>query len=235
MKVCVGTACHVKGSLLVYDAFIRNLDISKNSVTDKTGTYTMEKVSCLGCCTLAPVVQIDGITYGHVSSNQVDEVLFDFSHRKEETAVKVYKKGWTNEPLGEIRIGLGSCCVASGSEEVQKAIEKTVGSGNLNVKVKHVGCVGMCHQVPLVEVVPVNRESSLYAKVKPEEVKNIIEKHFQPEGFFQKLSRKITNKLEALQSDFGQENIETYSIDIRENMYMLFSGTKYPLPLSSGE
>ena len=78
VKVCVGTACHVKGSGLVHDAFRRELKLKDNEATDSTGNYTIEKVSCLGCCTLAPVVQIDNVTYGHVTTGQAGEIIKDF-------------------------------------------------------------------------------------------------------------------------------------------------------------
>ncbi len=68
IKVCVGTACHVKGAEQVYDAMKRELGLEKDEDTTASGKYTIEKVNCLGCCTLAPVVQIDQVTYGHVST-----------------------------------------------------------------------------------------------------------------------------------------------------------------------
>jgi len=68
IRVCVGTACHVKGAMLVWDAFKRHLNLKENEDTDETGEFTLEKVACLGCCTLAPVVQIDDVTYGHVNA-----------------------------------------------------------------------------------------------------------------------------------------------------------------------
>ena len=74
IKVCVGTACHVKGSMLVYEAFQRALHLEKDEDTDAQMLFTIEKVACLGCCTLAPVVQIDEVTYGHVGTEQADEI-----------------------------------------------------------------------------------------------------------------------------------------------------------------
>src|SRR5271157_4634621 len=53
IKVCVGTACHVKGSQLVNDALRRSLKLHENENTDSQGLFTIEKVACLGCCTLA--------------------------------------------------------------------------------------------------------------------------------------------------------------------------------------
>ena len=78
IKVCIGTACHVKGAMLVYDSFRRNLNLKDGEETDADGQFTIEKVACLGCCTIAPVVQIGSITYGHVTSETVPEVLSDF-------------------------------------------------------------------------------------------------------------------------------------------------------------
>ena len=74
VKICVGTACHVKGAGQVYDAFKRKFKLKDDATTDAAGKYTLEKVSCLGCCTLAPVVQIDEVTYGHVATSQIDEI-----------------------------------------------------------------------------------------------------------------------------------------------------------------
>jgi len=82
IKVCVGTACHVKGAGLVYDAMKRELGLDKDEDTTDSRAYTIEKVNCLGCCTLAPVVQIDEVTYGHVSTAQVGSILTDFENQK---------------------------------------------------------------------------------------------------------------------------------------------------------
>ena len=83
VKVCTGTACHVKGSDLVLDAFKRELSDDENSIKNsKPGKYSIEEVACLGCCTLAPVVQIDDQTYGHVSSDQSKAIVKDFEKQK---------------------------------------------------------------------------------------------------------------------------------------------------------
>ncbi|MCK5693558.1 MAG: NAD(P)H-dependent oxidoreductase subunit E, partial [Bacteroidales bacterium] len=113
IKVCVGTACHVKGAGLVYDAMKRELGLGEKEDTTGSRLYTIEKVNCLGCCTLAPVVQIDQVTYGHVSTSQVASVLSDFESQKGSSGKKKYRLADGSEVKGEIRIGLGSCCVAS--------------------------------------------------------------------------------------------------------------------------
>jgi NADH:ubiquinone oxidoreductase subunit F (NADH-binding)/NADH:ubiquinone oxidoreductase subunit E/NAD-dependent dihydropyrimidine dehydrogenase PreA subunit len=229
VKICVGTACHVKGATLIHDAFKRHFKLKENEDTDKDGEYTIEKVSCLGCCTLAPVVQIAGITYGHVAADQVDQVIADFESQQGKPEAKKYRKADGTEFKGEIRIGLGSCCVASGSEEIRKEVEKVAMENHLRVNLKHVGCVGMCHQVPLVEIVPNEGETTLYAKVKPENVKQIVESHFEPPTFFGKMKNKIFNLAEEMQTDRNWEGVQRYEISMREKPVASFLGNQVPI------
>ncbi|MGE5531213.1 MAG: NAD(P)H-dependent oxidoreductase subunit E, partial [Bacteroidota bacterium] len=65
ISVCHGTACHVKGAQLVSEALQRQLNLPEGADTTSDGLFTLQRVDCLGCCTLAPAVQIDGVTYGH--------------------------------------------------------------------------------------------------------------------------------------------------------------------------
>jgi NADH:ubiquinone oxidoreductase subunit F (NADH-binding)/NADH:ubiquinone oxidoreductase subunit E len=229
VKVCVGTACHVKGAGLVHDAFRRHFKLDAGQETDESGDYTLEKVSCLGCCTLAPVVQIDEITYGHVAPDQVDKVIEDFESQQGKKGVKKFRKADGSEIKGEIRIGLGSCCVASGSGEIEQEVERVVNQSGLRVKLKHVGCVGMCHQVPLVEIVPNEGEPTLYAKVKPEDVKNIVESHFQPPGILSRIKNKLIHFAEDIQTDRNWDGVQRYEISMREKPVASFLGNQIPI------
>lgn len=232
VRVCVGTACHVQGSSLVYDAFRRDLNIAPNEFTDKARKYTIEKVSCLGCCTLAPVVQVDHITYGHVTSTTVGNVLTDFERNKGKKEKQRFRSADGQSIDGEIRIGLGSCCVASGSDDIRKALEETIYDHDLNVKIKHVGCVGMCHQVPLVEVVPYQKEqagSKLYARVKPGDVKSIVEEHFYSPNIFKRLRNTFFKGIETIQNDSGWAGVERYLIDPGEKQVSSFLGNQIPI------
>ncbi|WP_319481741.1 NAD(P)H-dependent oxidoreductase subunit E [uncultured Draconibacterium sp.] len=229
IKVCVGTACHVKGAGQVYDAFRRELKLAEGEETEESGKYTLEQVACLGCCTLAPVVQIDETTYGHVASDQVAQVIADFESFKGTKNTKKARKADGSEIQGEIRIGLGSCCVASGSKEIQEEVEHVVNESGLRVSLKHVGCVGMCHQVPLVEVVPNEGEATLYAKVKPEDVKNIVESHFQAPGLFTRLKNKLLHTVEDIQTDRNWDGVERYEISMREKPVASFLGKQIPI------
>ena len=112
-------------------------------------------MACLGCCTLAPVVQIDGITYGRLAPTMVGEVIDDFLAAAEAGAAAAAGRGPVRprQNVGEIRVGLGSCCVAQGSGTVHRAIEEALAESGAPAVVKRVGCVGMCHQTPLVELI----------------------------------------------------------------------------------
>lgn len=229
IKICVGTACHVKGAGLVYDAFRREFQLPDGVDTEPSGKYTLEKVSCLGCCTLAPVVQIDGTTYGHVAPDQVGQIISDFESIKGSANSKKARKSDGSEIKGEIRIGLGSCCVASGSDEIRREVEKVAAENDLRVNLKHVGCVGMCHQVPLVEIVPSDGEATLYAKVKPEDVKNIVESHFEPPGLLSKIKHKLFSVAEKIQTDRNWDGVQRYEISMREKPVASFLGKQFPI------
>ncbi len=212
IKVCIGTACHVKGAMLVYDSFRRNLNLKDGEETDADGQFTIEKVACLGCCTIAPVVQIGSITYGHVTSETVPEVLSDFlaasnGNSKGETIPFVDDK----DIQGEIRIGLGSCCVASGSSGVKEELEKTLIKSKINVSVKHVGCVGICNQVPMLEVHKPGEEVSYYTKIKPDEVREVIHRHFKPHNPFTRFKSSVYGFFEDLVFNSAPKSIRRYS------------------------
>ncbi|MCX5672595.1 MAG: NAD(P)H-dependent oxidoreductase subunit E, partial [Planctomycetota bacterium] len=214
VSICHGTACHVKGSVPVHDALHRHLGITGPEDTDPQGLFTVQKVACLGCCTLAPVMQIDGVTYGHLTPDRVPEVLEDFLDlarrgaarpRSEETA-------GPRDDMGEIRIGLGSCCIARGSGGVQEALQEAVDEAGAGAVVKRVGCVGMCHQTPLVEVIPPDGPSALYAQVLAQDAKGIVLRHFRPRGIAGRLRRSLSRTLDVLLSDEAWEPVTRRTI-----------------------
>jgi len=214
ISVCDGTACHLKGAPNVYDAIARRLELGEGEDTDKQGDFTVQKVRCLGCCTLAPAVQIDGITYGHVSPDTVPNMLDDFLAHAAEAKSAMDKPGLSMPATdAEIRIGLGSCCVAGGSENIRRALEETIAQFDINVHVKHVSCVGMCHQTPLLEIVVPGQLPKLYAKVRPEDVTAIVLSHFPPRTPVARIHAATTTWLERLYTDDARDVIERHSID----------------------
>ncbi len=77
IKVCDGTACHVKGSVTILTAVRDHLGLDGEDTTDDR-LFTMEEVACLGCCSLAPVMMIDGTTYGNLTVEKTREILDSF-------------------------------------------------------------------------------------------------------------------------------------------------------------
>ncbi len=80
----------------------------------------------------------------------------------------------------EIRVGLGSCGVASGAEPVRDALERAAKEAGANGIVKTVGCNGMCHREPLVEVVESDGAVALYGNVTAETAQQIARRHIRP-------------------------------------------------------
>lgn len=78
IKICIGTACHVSGANTLHDTFRSHLKLAPGQSTDAEGLFTLERVACLGCCMLAPVVQIDDVIYGHVRTFDIPDLLRDF-------------------------------------------------------------------------------------------------------------------------------------------------------------
>ncbi len=75
IKVCLGTACHVKSGTNLFEKAQRDLSLSEEEMTTGDLTFTLEKVRCLGCCSLAPVVRINEDTYGSMTQEKLSKVL----------------------------------------------------------------------------------------------------------------------------------------------------------------
>jgi NADH-quinone oxidoreductase subunit E len=84
IKICVGTACHVKGSDKILSALYEKLSLNDKERTTTDMLFTVETVSCLGACVLAPVIVINDQVHGQVYSVKVnaivDEILSKENH-----------------------------------------------------------------------------------------------------------------------------------------------------------
>lgn len=74
VKVCRGTACHVRGSVRILEGVERQLMI-KPGETTSDGMFSLERVACFGCCALAPVVVVDKDVHGRMSSTKAQRLL----------------------------------------------------------------------------------------------------------------------------------------------------------------
>ena len=75
IKVCDGTACHVRKSLTVLERLYKELGLSKEKVTTDDMLFTVETVSCLGACGLAPVLMVNDTVYPSMTPDAVTELL----------------------------------------------------------------------------------------------------------------------------------------------------------------
>ena len=206
IKVCTGTACHVKGASNVYDAFVRQLGIEEGGTTTADRLFSVEKIACLGCCTLAPVVQIEEKIYGHVMPGRVEEVVRDFlelqeSRTKEETVLT------QKQTAGEVRLGMGSCCMASGSADIYRELKTASAQLGVEVRIKPVGCVGVCNKVPLIDVVSPDGEIARYPNVKAAEIKEILHRHFKPGSYLKRLRNAVWGHIDAFHTDLTWDNV----------------------------
>jgi len=74
IMVCKGTACYVNGAERIIDAISEELGIGNNETTTD-GLFSLSVVSCLGCCSLAPVMMINEETYGSLTPDKVRKIL----------------------------------------------------------------------------------------------------------------------------------------------------------------
>ena len=96
IKVCAGTACHVRKSGPIYDAIYEYLGLSGKRKTSDDGMFTLETVACLGACGLAPVMTVDGEVHAKMSPTSALELL-------EKIRAKGVKIGYVT-----LHVGLGT-------------------------------------------------------------------------------------------------------------------------------
>lgn len=81
VKVCMGTACHMTGGNIIMESFERRLDIKEGETTPDR-EFSLERVACVGCCALAPVVVVDENIEAKVRPTRVDGILLGFEMEK---------------------------------------------------------------------------------------------------------------------------------------------------------
>ena len=82
IRVCLGTACHMKGGYITLDAWRRRLGIDSGETTADR-EFDLDTVACVGCCTMAPVTVVDGKPEAKVEPTKVDGLLLSFGHESQ--------------------------------------------------------------------------------------------------------------------------------------------------------
>ncbi|MCX8107703.1 MAG: NADH-quinone oxidoreductase subunit NuoF [Verrucomicrobiae bacterium] len=125
--------------------------------------------------------------------------------------------------MGEVRVGLGSCCMAKGSGQLFRELEKTVLRDGLPVTVKRVGCVGMCHRTPIVEVVEPSKKSVFYARLSPSLASGVLRRHFKTRNLLRRaeqiwadivsgivVDQPFSEKIDRCRFDGAQQDVSAF-------------------------
>lgn len=74
IRICCGTACHLGGSELIAQV-VEKVTGAKEGTTSPDGKFSLERVACLGCCSLAPVMMINGDIYGRLTPEKARKII----------------------------------------------------------------------------------------------------------------------------------------------------------------
>jgi NADH-quinone oxidoreductase subunit F len=217
VRVCKGTACHVSGADRLDEALRLHLKIPTGADTDAAREFTIEPVSCLGCCTLAPVLNLDGVTVGHSTPEQVPATIRDFlaqlARPKDTRSTEELAKPGASGSV-TINVGLGSCCMAKGSDQLYHALQDSATRAGAAVNVKRVGCVGMCHRTPMIEVSLPGGGQRFYADLTPDHAGALIRRHLQPRGLLNRATQLWQRAVDGLLIDVAPRAEEVASAEM---------------------
>ncbi len=177
ISICDGTACHIKGSTQVAAWLNAELGIGDGQTTED-GIFSIETVACLGCCSLAPVMSINGMVHGKLDRKKITKILNDY-RKLAETAESGANADVSDTASNDfipaagikrVKVGMASCGIAAGAGAVMDELKKYAGA----LPVTAVGCIGHCYAEPVVEVELTDNTSVFYSKVTAAMAKNIL-------------------------------------------------------------
>ncbi|MBN1884750.1 MAG: NAD(P)H-dependent oxidoreductase subunit E [Candidatus Krumholzibacteriota bacterium] len=193
IQVCMGTACHVKGSAKILDSFERVLGV-KTGETTPDRKYTLDAVACLGACSIAPVVKIGDEVFGNVKSKDVEKLLAAAvgggGARKSPAAaapraatplgpgdladIAAKEREVAAGYAGMLMVCTGTGCVSAGGFAIRDRLEAALRERKMEKDwlVVGTGCNGFCAMGPIVVVQPAG---TFYQKVKETDVDEIVD------------------------------------------------------------
>ncbi len=87
IKVCLGTACQIKGGRIILESWKRELSLEEGK-TSANREYSLERVACVGCCAMAPVTVVNNRIEARVSPTRIKGILLDFKLKKQKQHVE---------------------------------------------------------------------------------------------------------------------------------------------------
>ena len=184
-------------------------------------------MACLGCCSLAPAIRIDGRVFGHLAPDGIPAVVGRFLEGDASGKRRKGEKLRPREAGGgavRIRVGLGSCCMANGSEAVRDALDEQILRLGADAEVKCGGCVGMCHRVPLLEFIGSEGESIRYGNVTPRAVPGIVRRHLRPTGLLRTTRAALGRAADLLLRESAWGPVDQHEIDPKRGPVCAFLG-----------
>jgi NADH-quinone oxidoreductase subunit F len=238
VRVCKGTACHVSGADRIEEALRLHLHIPNGTDTDEAREFTVEPVACVGCCTLAPVVTIDGTTIGHTTPERIPGIVRDYLAREAQRTEERSTEELTASPVGAtatVHVGLGSCCMAKGSDRLFHALRDSAAGAGAAINVKRVGCVGMCHRTPMIEVTLPGGDRRFYADLTPDHASALIRRHFRPKGLVGRARQLWQRSLDGLLVDVAPpgEQVAQAEMKLRDENVHAFLGRQLHIATES--
>ncbi|RLD16278.1 MAG: NADH-quinone oxidoreductase subunit F [Caldiserica bacterium] len=226
ISICQGTACHVKGGENILNAVkeILGIDIGE---TTPDGRFTLQRVACLGCCSIAPVAVIDDKIIGNCTVDKIKRLIEKIKEEK-----KIEEETFEKEKIDikgvKFYVGLSSCGIARGADKIYKFLK----SKNLNVE--KTGCSGNCYVEPVVEI-EMNGKRIMYSNVDIKKIKKILNeiketKKHPEEGRFLDYSFFSLQKRQVL-SLIGKINPEKIKDYIKNGGYSAWEKAKKMKPM----
>ena len=178
IRVCLGTACYVRGGMAVLEALKKELGIDVGETTEDR-EFSLEVARCFGACGLAPVITINDVVHHRVKPARISEILAQYapesdvgrrSRRKERVTMADKIKspadllamaGKAKEDIDlrsgakeiKVTVHMGTCGIAAGARDVVVAFLTEIADAKLdNVTIHQSGCAGLCEMEPMATV-----------------------------------------------------------------------------------
>ncbi len=182
VAVCRGTACHVIGSATVLQALEAELGVAAGQ-TSRDGQFSLEVVACLGACSMAPVIAVNGEFHGRLTAKAIPKLVKSLRARRAPagpgadavTSPPVVAETPRSGAAGRVLVGMGTCGLAAGAERVRAALDGRARELGLDVLVQPTGCIGFCSREVLVDLAPAGRPTLSYGPVGPSEAPALLE------------------------------------------------------------
>jgi NADH:ubiquinone oxidoreductase subunit F (NADH-binding)/NADH:ubiquinone oxidoreductase subunit E len=168
VRVCSGPACLAAGGQRMLEELSSSLGIRPGE--SSTSGTTLEETACCFCCAMAPVIEVDGRTYGRQSLEQAKDLLKSQARPLEDIQISTAASPGGSRFL----VGAGSCCLAVGASDVSNALRRAVKSRGAEIDVVDAGCTGMDSAAVQVMMQKPDQDDLVWHNVQPEQIDSLV-------------------------------------------------------------